>query len=715
MFMMEAGPGLRGKVAHAEVDMSRAFSSSACELRSGDVHGTTQTNRMDLVHLVAAIFIVLCRRLDPGSAAMDGVVTGIDVDPSPPCQEDLDRFRLYPSRGLSSDECFDRAIAECETHLSFWVPRFHPHELLEDEMQACWCEFEKLAHVIGDREVSVALLSEDSGLACMSIALQGSYSSRTSLSGRKYSSESRSPDRSEPDVVLAGSEVCRGPSDVESRVSRVQRVLTVIDKTSRLMLPAREVQDNSSSGKAASKQSRSTKVAPSVLSLARRVRVALQCHCTRMSWRFSRINKAADVDARSSGDEPPNARLADSPYHGGTHPLSERGGASAFSVYTHSERCPGDGACLLLDCLDPTWRNGSQGPTRHASTGAGDRSESTVVNRMDPSMGDEVKCAVRSRKGHAKTENEQGDCRAQMSQWVRPPWSRSERHWKSCRISPPTNVIKVVPLPQVACMSALCRECANIARALRTRIAELEAQVMSSEARSGQRRAYAASLSVTPTLLCFLASTMSAVEAFVLEWDLRQTASSRGSASPDQSGSSNSNDAPVGIKTHGESCCGLRGSSCEASFIQDDGPPPSVEARKHADVSFTEGKEQGHLRDKQRKRQGQERSGTPSATNEARRDPHSLTFLRRLAAVNGALSLCVLSKVGTTSSGNGTATESCRGQLEERRADPSSSGDQGSGAGGRKGYVQALSELATFLETSTAIRGFAGGTHRVGS
>lgn len=712
--MMEAGPGLRGKVAHAEVDMSRAFSSSACELRSGDVRDATQTNRMDLVHLVAAIFVVLCRRLDPGSTVIDGVMTGINVDPSLQCQEGFDRFRLYPSGGVTSDECFDRAMAECEKHLSCWVPRFHPHELLEDEMQACWCEFEKLAHMIGDREVSVAPLSENPGLACMSIALQGSDSSRTSTSGRKYASESRGPYHSEPDVILARSELCRGPSDVESRVSRLQRVLTVVDKTSRLMLSPREVQGNFSPGKAAtSKQSRSAKVAPSVLSLARRVRVALQCHCTRMSWRFFRINQAVEADARLSANEAPNAHLTDSPYHGGTHPLSERGGASAFSVYTHSQRCPGDGACLL-DCLDPTWGNGLQGPIRHTSAGAGDRSETTVVSRMDPSMDADVKCTVHSRKEHAKTANDQGDRPAYMSQWVRPPWSRSERHRSYCRISPPTNVIKAVPLPQVGCMSALCRECANISRALRTRIAELEAQVMSSEARSGQRRAYAASLSVTPTLLCFLASTMSAVEAFVLEWDLRQTANSRISAPSDESRSANSNDPPVGIKTHEESSCGLHVSSCEGSSIQDDGSPPAVEVRKQPDVSFTEGKEQGHLRDKQRKRQGHEGSGRLSATKEAGGDPDSLTFLRRLAAVNGALSLCVLSKVGTTSSGKGTATESCRGQLEERSADPSSSGDQGSGVGGRKGYVQALSELATFLETSTAIRGFAGGTHRIG-
>ncbi|CAN0574791.1 unnamed protein product, partial [Ectocarpus sp. 12 AP-2014] len=86
------------------------------------------------------------------------------------------------------------------------------------------------------------------------------------------------------------------------------------------------------------------------------------------------------------------------------------------------------------------------------------------------------------------------------------------------RISPQTNVITCAPLPQRQMMATLCKACAEGALGLRERIAELEALLSSGSARSGQRRAYAATLQVAPTILRFLASAVACVELFVIEW-----------------------------------------------------------------------------------------------------------------------------------------------------------------------------------------------------
>lgn len=202
---------------------------------------------------------------------------------------------------------------------------------------------------------------------------------------------------------------------------------------------------------------------------------------------------------------------------------------------------------------------------------------------------------------------------------------------RSRRISPPTNVITASLLPQISCVSGLCRGCAEVARGLRERLAELEAPLAAGSARSKQRRAYATLLRVAPVLLRFLASAVAAVELFVIEWDRRTT------------------------------------------------PPSSADEQQAAGQAVAGA---GPAEQEQ------------DAAVEAAAAAAGLAFLRRLAAVNGTLCVTApgeFSKKVVAGPGGG------------RIAGKDSSSSSGKGATcKKKGFAQALAELASFLETKTA-------------
>ncbi|CAM9783895.1 unnamed protein product, partial [Ascophyllum nodosum] len=197
---------------------------------------------------------------------------------------------------------------------------------------------------------------------------------------------------------------------------------------------------------------------------------------------------------------------------------------------------------------------------------------------------------------------------------------------------------------------------------LRERLLELEALLESGKAPSAKRRAYASTLLVAPTLLSFLAITAAAVEAFVIEWNLLHevregTRSERGQALTQAAAHAGEGAATAATFPEGEN-----GATKGIPLLR----PPSVTTRR-------------------------------SASKDVRT---RLTFLRRLAAINGALGLCV-----TKGRGGPTVGGSRPSSSSECLADRDGSSV---GAEQRKGYAQALVELATFLETNAARKGFAG-------
>lgn len=244
-------------------------------------------------------------------------------------------------------------------------------------------------------------------------------------------------------------------------------------------------------------------------------------------------------------------------------------------------------------------------------------------------------------------------------------------------------------------MAGLCRSCADIARGLLARIGELEALLASGEARSGQRRAYAAALHVAPTLLRYLAAAAAAVEVFVVDWGARHDGEAfaagvvggryPGSPPPPHDGTRGSDSGAVGL---GGRQARVPVASAAAAATAAAVAVGATEAVGSVAVAAAAAA-----------------AGPPDTAA-------SLGFLRRLAAVNGSLALCVvaggersatvgvLGKVAGSGGGNsggvgGGGAVSVTARVEK------------SGGGGRKGYAQALAELASFLESKAARRGFA--------
>ncbi|CAM9198034.1 unnamed protein product, partial [Ectocarpus sp. 6 AP-2014] len=207
LFMMSAGPNLRGKVAHGEVDVSRVFlPSPSC----------SQT-APELVQLTAALFLVLCRRYDAG-------------------RDTVDREESAGAGPGGSSNSFSRAFAEaldeCEAHCSGWVPRFHPHELLEVDLRASRDEFDGLALALERRAISVEVLhgSHGGNLARMSVEISGDgrrCDGRTCEEDGEMNREVQGREEEEEEE-----EEKRDAQPSEGRV-----VLTVTDTASRLVVP----------------------------------------------------------------------------------------------------------------------------------------------------------------------------------------------------------------------------------------------------------------------------------------------------------------------------------------------------------------------------------------------------------------------------------------------------------------------------------------------
>ncbi|CAM9776186.1 unnamed protein product, partial [Ectocarpus sp. 8 AP-2014] len=210
LFMMSAGPNLRGKVAHGEIDVSRVFLPS---------RSCPQT-APELVQLTAALFLVLCRRYDAGRDTVDR-------------EEGPGVGRVGSSNSFS--RAFAEALDECEAHCSGWVPRFHPHELLEVDLRASRDEFDGLALALERRAISVEVLRGSHGgdLARMSVEISGD--------GRRCGGRTCEEDGEVNREVQGREEEEEEEEEQEEKKdaqpSERRMVLTVTDTASRLVVP----------------------------------------------------------------------------------------------------------------------------------------------------------------------------------------------------------------------------------------------------------------------------------------------------------------------------------------------------------------------------------------------------------------------------------------------------------------------------------------------
>lgn len=648
LFMMSAGPNLRGKVAHGEMDMSFVFLSSTQCFRNGSrtplptlPSGTSggesaeeverRSTRMpaaDIVKLTAAVFLVLCGRYEHQDGQMPGVARAEDSGAYDCGSTEHDSGSEPDHEGrsssLSSPGAFADALDACERYCSGWVPRFHPHELLEADLRASRDEFDSLALALKRRVVTVEVLPGGE-LARMSVAMSGDGT------GVDRCSELHEKDVDVDRLATSppGTQVSQGNEDGRQRQEHgtgelVQPpcaekgedhggvVLSLIDTTSRLVPPALSVtkvvdeengpyrtsptHDGSSGVKASKNKNKHDAGTNAVFSNLLRVERALQSHAAGLSRRFTRSSSSSARDAAvGQAPRPP----------------------SAFASHYHKP------SNLL-----------------HPAAGTTDTTSNDPCNEVCAS--DTTSCAGEPRASPGVSTGP--SCHSNHQQPIREPADKSDR-----RISPKTNVITAVPLPAVARMSGLCGACAGVARGLRERIGELEALLSAGSARSGQRRAYAATIQVAPILLRFLTLSVAAVELFVVEWDRRHHEGVGG--------------GPGGRTV--EWSLSSSSSSCS----------PAAPGEDDGDVSA------------------------------------DLTFLARLAAVNGALGLCVAARAEavprstTTATTTTTGCSSSSGSEENRsKADACKK----NGGAGKKGFAQALSELASFLETRAARQGFGG-------
>lgn len=689
LFMMSAGPNLRGKVAHGEMDMSGVFppfqacsrtahpppspslSSSSdpgkgcgddtrrCS-RGGDVESWTRSGHdADVVKLTAGVFIVLCWKYDLSrgmvtDAHPGGIEPNIEgIEPTGSGTRDNgggSNISLPPR----SSNGFIQALHTAEVCCSGWVPRFHPHELLEIDLQASREEFDHLALTLERRVISVELLPAGD-LACMSVVVLGGTVSHAMAAAEREAGDNvgnpphtqefdkgedggkqqqyglggkgaRKDAQSSEDTVNHGETDAGGrhiyspsldeaPPLVGNDARRM--VLKVTDTTRRLVPPTSLVNETAGGGSghaplatSGSQGSAARGVFPGLL----RVDEALREHVINLAARFERstthhqhsceyLHGGGSGSGGSTECHKGCAALAAI----GEIPISAPTSAFAVHFCQHSQLCPA--ATGPPCCLDSRRRQGKSDFS--LDDAAKDKVRATNAESVRGPPQQDGSALPTTRK--ASSGRGPFACADDKQWWNLEPSSGGGR-----RISPTTNVIKAVPLPQIACMSGLCRSCAEIARGLRERIVELEALLAAGSARSGQRRAYATTLRVAPTLLRFLASAIAAVELFVIEWG-RRTASSARTAQ--------------------------EGAGKETAALPPDGAA-------------------------------------------------GLYFLRRLATVNGALGLCVTPVVEP---GSGSSSGSKGAACKER-----------AGGAGKKGFVQALAELASFLETKTARQGFAG-------
>ncbi|CAM9412106.1 unnamed protein product, partial [Scytosiphon promiscuus] len=426
LFMMSAGPNLRGKVAHGEMDISRVFSCST-------------TPSPEIVKLTAAVFLVLCRSARHGRGSEPGR-EGVSSSPS-----------------LAG--AFTDALDACERHCSGWVPRFHPHELLEADFRASRDEFGSLALALERRVVSVELLP-GGDLARMSVAVSGDD---TDVGGYGESRVMTAEEiEAQPRAIVSppGTQMLQGNEDEKPQKEggmgeiaqpRTGTVLSLIDAASRLVQPWRPITEAADGGngpcrKSPAHDSATGRQLPKkndknqevgkngVFWSLLRIERTLQAHAAGMTRRFMRSSSSSSSSARDVA-------------------VGQTPRTSAFATYYN---------------MPPSLRR----PDVFASDGSsGDLGHKLCASQNNASAGE-----TRSVRG-AEAASRPSDNRP-----ARDPADGG------CRISPETNVVTAVPLPAVARMSGLCGACAGVARGLRERIGELEALLRASSARSGQRR-----------------------------------------------------------------------------------------------------------------------------------------------------------------------------------------------------------------------------------
>lgn len=729
LFMMNAGPNLRGKVAHGEMDMSGVFlpffqscsqtsplppspsppSSSDDDPRTWCSDSTRKSSRggdfgsktrsvpdADIVKLVAGVFLVLCWRYDLGRGAMVDAHPGVIEPNNEGVVDEPAGGRIGGENSSSppppptrlSNGGFVQALSAADVCCSGWVPRFHPHELLEADLRTSREEFDRLALALQRRMISIELLPAGD-LARMSVTVLRDAVQAKAAAGREAGDKAAGNPPNTPKFekgVEAGQQQEDGkgmkalskhaqsseektnhgkdggkgehknsPSLDEASAffeSRARSlVLRVTDTASRLVPPpslgpkpaergsghpppsaTSGVRETPPPPKKKNQDSAGHGVFPGLL----RVNEALREHTIRLTTRFERTTTQHQhpchhlhSGGRGGGDgSTKRSQAFSAPAATGETLASAPTSAFAVHFRQHSQLCsdaaapppcPSDGrhqqgrcSVFFQDCA-------ANDGVRATNTGAPEQDGSVPPTTRKGSSG-------RGRPSACSGDKQQ--------------WSRMLNSGEGLlRVSPPTNAVKAVPLPQIACMSWLCRSCAEVARGLRERIVELEVLLAAGSARSGQRRAYATTLRVAPTLLRFLASAVAAVELFVIEWDQRTASSSARTA--------------VVAETAEET------TAAAAAAV-----PPDAAAGLH--------------------------------------------FLRRLAAVTGTLGLCVTPGAepsSRSSSNSGSSSNSERATCKEKEKEKERAAG---GSAGKKGFVQALAELAAFLETKTARQGFAG-------
>lgn len=519
--------------------------------------GSGAVRNTDIVNLTAAVFLVLCRRCCPGSGvlARPGGAEGVERASSSGSGGGggsiPDDGRGPPPPPPMFSETFVRALDAADASCSRWVPRFHPHELLEADLQACRDELDGLALALERRVASVDSIP-GGDLARMTVVVLGGGRRRrcggdtqpgTTREGEAGGNAAEGgPTSTRPPSGCGETGYGEDQAQDEHSSSPVDRrlVLTMTDSASRLV-PPRPPEATGSALEQPPKEKKDQGAAAAagsgVFAGIARVNEALREHALRLADRFNRTAAHCQQHRET-----------------GTTPTSTPASSSAFAAHYSCKRSKPE--------ADPSW-------------GLGD------------------------------AEND-----------------KARRLSRSRRISPPTSVIAASLLPQISCVSGLCRGCAEVARGLRERLAALEALLAAGEARSKQRRAYATLLRAAPALLRFLASAVAAVELFVIEWDQHTT------------------------------------------------PPPEDEGAVVARAAGAG-------------------AGPPDAAA-------GLAFLRRLAAVTGTL--CVTP--GELSKNGGPVRPG--GSTSAGMADRASVATCK-----KKGFAQALAELASFLETKTARQGFA--------
>lgn len=608
LFMMSAGPNLRGKIAHAEIDMSRAFifptHTTLCDDHCGGKEGSSTTaSHPGVVALTAGAFIALCSRYDPA-----------------------EQHNGRPSSSISEE--FRETLERCDACCSDWISRFHPHELLEADLQACRTEFDHLASEFIRRTVSVERLPGTGDLARMSVAVVSRSADtyailRSSAQKERLMTEQHGQDAESSSVRASG---LRNDKTREGEItvgvdSELPLLLTVIDSARRLIPHEVDVEDGGlpKTVKGDRVIKKGVNAPTGVFTALQRVNAAIREYSAVMTCRFRYIEAAYTgrlTTEKCSQPQTPLAKYLVAQPRMDYQPTARV--IPTFGVYMQSMRCSTTPA-HIFECFGQ-------------DLSALEKNSSTSLHQG----------------GSKKNTSLETGHRSSVSQNL----CLGNR-----RISPITNVITAIPIPQIVCMRRLCRLCADtITRGLRERLLELETLLASGAASSSKRRAYANTLLVAPTLFQFLAITAATVEAFVLEWDLLHQKDLR---------------------------CKSVQTSCQRST-----PPPAARLGEVASLS----KEETACEEIAPK------VALPSVKikhSESNLVETRLAFLRRLAAVNGALSLCV------NQGGCGKLPSYSGSSLTNRgRSDVE--------AGKRKGYTQALEELALFLETNTARRGFTG-------